>query len=748
MDRRQVFGWVGILLCLGVPVAWALMGSFSDTNWYVPNMYADNYYVGPIGGAVQTLAQYIQAVAPGGTGSNITESSYIVWESGGTYFAQNGVTGVTTSNANCVTLQNAIVTALPAEGGVIQYKAGNYNWGTAPTYKANVTIQGEGKSSTIITLTADITAFGMIDIEGVEVRDLEVICFTTQTLPVINVTASTVSIINNNFKSISIIGPSPWAANTFPAVQLYASGTGGIWGCYFDDFYIEGVGKFVELSINSAASWINSNRFTRFRGVGFRVGIDVVTATGGTAGSNSFCDWNVEATVDTLKVFRLPVSAPGAVSTNTFEDLYVSDMPGTGEYFEIGTGVIGTIIKGGVITAVPGFLGGIGYTDNGNGTIIIDANRNNLKRLYNNKLLTVSADGAGDFKNLHTALASITDASDTKRYTIRVLGKITETEAIVAQSYVNVIGPGTINLNSVGWLDTVDVFGVTNSLWKDLEIQRSGIVAHPCYVFFITYGTNDTFVLDNVKIKNVATGNIGCAGVYIANVANPTFKNCEIIGGAGGVSTHGATIVGDSHPTFTNCIFNGGTWGTACYGVYTSSNAYPTIISSIINDGLYNDASGALKIFDSQIFSGNVTDASYISNVAEAANVWKISNCHIEALDPVTQKSVVCQSAYVGVPIYDSTFIGPFTNVSGLAYENSGITTILNGTTSKIVTHGLGYTPTSANTAWTISYLENPTNDPGSWYISSMNATAAVINVFRDPGASNLDIAWSAQRVP
>jgi len=87
------------------------------------------------------------------------------------------------------------------------------------------------------------------------------------------------------------------------------------------------------------------------------------------------------------------------------------------------------------------------------------------------------------------------------------------------------------------------------------------------------------------------------------------------------------------------------------------------------------------------------------------------------------------------------------TNI-GYVTEKLGTATILSGTTNITIAHGLSYTPTTANTEWTVSYLENPTNDCGSWYITGLNATHAVVHVFRDPGASHLDIAWSARRTP
>lgn len=103
---------------------------------------------------------------------------------------------------------------------------------------------------------------------------------------------------------------------------------------------------------------------------------------------------------------------------------------------------------------------------------------------------------------------------------------------------------------------------------------------------------------------------------------------------------------------------------------------------------------------------------------------------------------------HTGAAILDTGSGTKINNNLGYVTENNGIATILDTTTSIVITHGLSYTPTSGNTAWTVTYLENPTNDPGSWYIDTFTATQATIHVFRDPGVSNLDIAWSARRTP
>lgn len=72
--------------------------------------------------------------------------------------------------------------------------------------------------------------------------------------------------------------------------------------------------------------------------------------------------------------------------------------------------------------------------------------------------------------------------------------------------------------------------------------------------------------------------------------------------------------------------------------------------------------------------------------------------------------------------------------------ENSGTTTVANGTTSIVVNHGLATTPTSI----LITPAENPTNAVTFWWVDTLTVTQFTINVNADPGASNLDFYWRA----
>jgi len=184
MDRRQVFGWVGILLCLGVPIAWALTGSFSNTVWQIPTLKSDHYYVGStqdvtglLSGYVSgtgtltlphlivegvPLSTYITSVAPGGT-SVVTQASpytYIVSKIAGTYYANSTMGGTNYSGVNATTIiQDAVNVAEAQGGGVVYIKVGHYDltWGITID-DDNVIIMGEGYEGTQLHCSAGVTA--------------------------------------------------------------------------------------------------------------------------------------------------------------------------------------------------------------------------------------------------------------------------------------------------------------------------------------------------------------------------------------------------------------------------------------------------------------------------------------------------------------------------------------------------------------------------------------------------------------
>lgn len=79
----------------------------------------------------------------------------------------------------------------------------------------------------------------------------------------------------------------------------------------------------------------------------------------------------------------------------------------------------------------------------------------------------------------------------------------------------------------------------------------------------------------------------------------------------------------------------------------------------------------------------------------------------------------------------------------GWTTENGGAAVILSGTTAIAVTHNLSSTPV-AKELW-VTPTQNPTNDPGNWWIDTITSTQFTINVRNNPGASNMSFAWGAR---
>ena len=81
------------------------------------------------------------------------------------------------------------------------------------------------------------------------------------------------------------------------------------------------------------------------------------------------------------------------------------------------------------------------------------------------------------------------------------------------------------------------------------------------------------------------------------------------------------------------------------------------------------------------------------------------------------------------------------------AMENrvaTGSATITSGNTSVTVTHGAGYTPAEADIR--VLPTNNPTNDPGNFWVDTIGATTFKINVRSNPGASGAIFRWVVDR--
>jgi hypothetical protein len=122
MQWKKLVGWVGVLLCLGVPIAYALTASFSDTVWQVPTMKSDAYYVGAADDVTDVLAYPSD------------QAEYTLWVNGATYYAKSGSTGEITTDTSFSNLLFWVYTQMTS-GGTIVVKPGIYAFDTSVTFQ-------------------------------------------------------------------------------------------------------------------------------------------------------------------------------------------------------------------------------------------------------------------------------------------------------------------------------------------------------------------------------------------------------------------------------------------------------------------------------------------------------------------------------------------------------------------------------------------------------------------------------------
>lgn len=116
---------------------------------------------------------------PVGPGSFVSPSSFVIFSSGGNYFARNGLTAVVTSNANLNTLLTSVTGALTT-GGQIYFKEGLFTLSSTWTITQNaLTISGAGAdmpNSVPVGESNGTQIFGSIIIENrdITLQDLSI----------------------------------------------------------------------------------------------------------------------------------------------------------------------------------------------------------------------------------------------------------------------------------------------------------------------------------------------------------------------------------------------------------------------------------------------------------------------------------------------------------------------------------------------------------------------------------------------
>lgn len=309
-----------------------------------------------------------------------------------------------------------------------------------------------------------------------------------------------------------------------------------------------------------------------------------------------------------------------------------------------------------------------------------------------------------------------------------------------------------------------------NSSYENVHVWRC---TSDGFVFeaYVTNAMNDTKMIGLMSMENAGSGYrlnaqraddlmfMGCIagrndlhGWHIAT-SSQQLTNCHSYDNLG----HG--ILFDGGGTRTK-IVNTKVEGNGLHGIYgDSTNGGNSDIVITGGSGFYNN-SAAVANTSSHIALGGASGTGQSG--------WQITGCifgwkgtgnktkyAIDFQNGTERRALVTtnqfgQSSDYGTGIINDAgstsagFRAVIKNNMGFTTENSGTAVIASATTSIVVTHECDYTPLSGEI--TVMPTNNPTNDPGHIWVSSIGATTFTINCRADPGASTLTLGWSVNR--
>ena len=250
----------------------------------------------------------------------------------------------------------------------------------------------------------------------------------------------------------------------------------------------------------------------------------------------------------------------------------------------------------------------VGYTTN---TGLIDL-VNRVTTLENSaespaRVIWVADDDTGDFESLLAALASITDATATKPYVIKIApGVYTETANVAMKNYVDVEGSGqnttTINCACSSNIEdasaaVISATAITAEI-RQLTINNTGGSNDYSFGVYTNNVANESFSM--LHVTATATDSTDSYGVYNAS-SSPTMNNVTATA-TGGTNNYGVINQSSSSPTMNNVTATA-TGGNGNYGVINITSSSPTIRNSSITgttNSIVNNGSTA-QVADSML---------------------------------------------------------------------------------------------------------------------------------------------------
>lgn len=258
-------------------------------------------------------------------------------------------------------------------------------------------------------------------------------------------------------------------------------------------------------------------------------------------------------------------------------------------------------------------------------------------------VLTVATAG-GDYTSVATALAAITDSSETNRYLVRVMpGTYTEADLVEVKSYVHVwgAGPNATVVTSSRSGATPGNGSATVDLWENGRISNLTIRNEGTGTFAIALYSAETSratVADNVVAEAVGAGGTGHYAAYwndaeaiirnstlfaggatgFGTAVNAAFGSVNIAGGFPQALIENSILMGGAASNLENCNDNTGTG----FGMQLS-NSSPLVRYSYICGGhrgiaLYTN--GNMQVQDSSIRVSS-TGSAFLFEVSASGSI-------------------------------------------------------------------------------------------------------------------------------
>lgn len=244
-------------------------------------------------------------------------------------------------------------------------------------------------------------------------------------------------------------------------------------------------------------------------------------------------------------------------------------------------------------------------------------------------------------------------------------------------------------------------------------------------------------LIDNCHISNTLYG-IYVNKIYNIDISSVTINDIT--------QTYMIHFLGENRATVSTCHFNNslasgiGINQIGASGQYTLSN---NVFNDLRNYGMWIESPNAI-ITGNRFF--NIGAGASGSGIRLLGSDACISN---NVFDNILRYGIwfdggnaivsgnVFDSIGISVLLYDSAIMR---NNIGYVSENSGNASIVSGTTSIIVSHGLADTPTRVQ----VTPTNNPTNAVSFWWVDTLTSTQFTIHCNTDPGATGLTFDWRA----